>query len=106
MFFNHKNEDKQQVTEQQIETLSHQIDRLDRELELFHEDLDVSPDQLISFVECKDNFSEESWNILQSHKQQLDEKLSLDLNSIQNPLQAKKNYAERHVVQPHWLFVR
>ena len=105
MFFNHKTEDKHQITEQKIQALSHQIEHLDKQTELLHEELQVTPEQLISFIECKDNFSEETWELLKTHQKQLDEKLNLDLESVQNPLKTKSKYADRHVA-PHWLFVR
>lgn len=105
MFFSHKTEDKQQITAQQIKTLSLQIEHLDQQMERLHEELQVTPDQLLSFIECPDNFSEESWHTLQSHKKQLDEKLTLDLETVHNPLKTKSKYAEQQVAQ-HWLFVR
>lgn len=90
---------------QTIRELAIQIENINRQTEELLKELNVSPDQLTTFINNKDAFSEENWNALTAQRKALDEKLLLELANVRNPLKAKKTFQDRQV-QPHWLFVR
>jgi len=80
-------------------------ENLDRETKALLEELKVSPEQLTTFIEDKENFTEENWKELQIEREKLEQKLQTEIKSIRNPLEVKKAYSERKVDQ-HWLFVK
>jgi hypothetical protein len=88
-----------------INELEIQLEKLDRDVGNFLNGLNVSAEQLTSFIESKENFSEKNWTELVDHKSKLDSKLKLELENIRNPLKTKKTYANLHV-ERHWLHVR
>lgn len=106
MFAQEKNlEEKIQKNERKINELSIKMDAVDREVHALLNELNVTPDQLTQFVHTEKNFAEEDWAKLQEEQQKMHTKLQVELQSIRNPKEMQKRYAER-VVQNHWLFVR
>lgn len=109
MFFLDKKENtlEQKITKNDlsIQELLIRIDVLDREIKTLLDELNVTPEQVSTFVSNKDYFTEDNWEELQSQRKQLDEKLALQKSSIRDPLKAKKAQAERNVGH-HWLFVK
>lgn len=91
--------------DRQLQELLIRIDGLDNEIKNLMQELQVTPTQVATFVADKENFTEENWEQLQQQRKMLDEKLSLEKNSISDPLRTRKVQAERHVA-PHWIFVR
>lgn len=81
------------------------MDALDREYSALMAELEVTPQQISTFLGNPSNFTEEQWEALQNQRKMLDEKLTTDINNIRNPIKTKKAQAERNV-QNHWLFVR
>jgi hypothetical protein len=109
MFFN---KDKEQLLEQNSsknDQLLHQllirVDALDREVKTLLDELKVSPEQISTFLENRDNFTPENWETLQQERKALDEKLKCELDNIRNPSKVKKAQADRHVAR-HWLYVK
>ena len=102
MFFN---EDKSQKNESKIQELAIQIENLDRETAKLLSELDVTPEQLTSFIQKEKNFTEKNWEELQAEKKKLNEKLLRDLRSICDPRKTKKAYKDRKV-DNRWLFVK
>jgi len=96
---------KEKSREKQIKELTIRMDNLDREVDKLLKDLDVTSEQLTSYVQNQENFTQENWQQLQEHKKQLIEKLDRELDNVQDPLQTKKAYTERQVGN-NWLFVR
>lgn len=98
---------EQQITrnEKTMHELVIRIENLDREVEEFLTELQVTPEQLSALMEKKEKFTEGNWQELIRQKQELDDKLNRELNNIRNPLSAKKTYDERRIGN-NWLFVR
>lgn len=85
--------------------LSIEIENLNRQSDELLKELKVSPDQLSTFIDRQDAFTEEDWNALLTERKKLEEKLLLALAQVRNP---KKTAAATKSlnVAPHWLFVR
>lgn len=94
-----------QKNAQAIQELAIQIEAVNRDVHELLKELNVSPEQLTTFVENKDNFSEDNWNTLLEQRKVLDEKLLRELQNVSNPQKTKKTLQTMNV-QPHWLFVR
>lgn len=88
-----------------IQELSIRIEALNRDVNELLSQLNVTPDQLTTYLENKDNFSEENWNSLLEQRKALDEKLLRELLNISNPKKTQESFKKMNV-QPHWLFVR
>lgn len=104
MFFD-KREDKATQHEKLIQELSIRMEQLDREIDTLLKELKVTPDQLSTFIQEKDNFTEENWSQLQEQRRKLDEKLLCELKNVSDPLKTKKNY-EGRVIGSNWIHVR
>lgn len=94
-----------QKNELAIQELAIRIEALDRDVNQLLTQLNVSPDQLTTFIGNKDNFSEENWNTLLEQRKALDEKLLRELLNVSNPQKTKESLKTLNV-QRHWLFVR
>jgi hypothetical protein len=105
MFFQDKAEEKLSINERKLKELAARQEKLDDEVAHFLSELEVTPEQLSTFLANQDNFTEENWKELQHRKKMLDEKLDLELKNIRNPLSVKKALASLNVGQ-HWLHVR
>lgn len=105
MFIGDELEKKIQKHELAFKELMIKTDTLNQQVEELLAELNVSPEQLTTFIGNKDNFSEENWEMIVKQRKELDEKLLRELANIRNPLKNKKTYSER-VVPQHWLFVR
>lgn len=104
MFFD-KREDKATQHEKLIQELSIRMEQLDREIDTLLKELKVTPDQLSTFIQEKDNFTEDNWLQLQEQRRKLDEKLLCELKNVSDPLKTKKNY-EGRVIGSNWIHVR
>lgn len=94
-----------QRNEKKFNEVSIRHERLNEQIAGFLAELQVSPQQLSIYLSDQSNFSEETWNEILKRREQMDHKLQLDLDQIQNPDSMKKKYADRNIGQ-HWLFVR
>lgn len=92
--------------EKKIKELSIQTDTLEREFDQLLADLKVTREQIRVYIENKDHFTDDNWEEIEKQKQELDQKLLLQLKNIIDPLKAKKSLQERKDVKPQWLFVR
>ena len=88
-----------------LQELSIRIEALNRDVDGLLSQLNVSPEQLTTFIENKDNFSEENWDTMQEQRKVLDEKLLRELLNVSNPKKTRDAFKNMHA-QPHWLFVR
>lgn len=91
--------------EKTMQELAIRIENLDRQVDEFLTELQVTPEQLSALLEKKEKFTESNWQELIKQKQELDDKLNRELKNIRNPLSAKKTYSERKIGN-NWLFVR
>ena len=107
MFLNNQegSEAHSERNQRKIKELSIRNQRLNEEVNYFLQELNVSPEQLTQFINDKNQFSEENWEQVCRKKEELDLKLQIDLEQIQNPSKLKKTYQERKI-QSHWLFVK
>ncbi|HEV8052507.1 MAG TPA: hypothetical protein VGP47_08430 [Parachlamydiaceae bacterium] len=94
-----------QKNELALQELAIRAEALDRDVDGLLSQLNVSPEQLTTFIENKDNFSEENWNSLQELRKALDEKLLRELLNVSNPKKTRDSFKKMNP-QPHWLFVR
>lgn len=101
----HEIESHIQKNQQLIQEITIQIEALNRNINLLHDELQVSPEQLTTFIENKENFSEENWQNLIEQRKSLNEKLLKDLLNISNPKKRKDSLKSLNI-QPHWLHVR
>ncbi|MBA3957358.1 MAG: hypothetical protein H0X51_03040 [Parachlamydiaceae bacterium] len=106
-------EDKDRKTESlilqnqnKINQLQIHLDNQAREEDQFLKDLNISLEQLSTFIENSSNFTEENWQQLNQHKQLLNDKLKARLETIRNPKDVKRNYASLQGIDRHWIHVR
>lgn len=85
--------------------LAIRLEDLDREVDTFLKEVNINLDKLTSFMENKENFTDENWTQLLQEKEKINEKLQRELANIRNPLKTKKAYSGLRV-QNHWLHVR
>lgn len=95
-----------QMTHLKLKKITLNMEQLEQEFQDVLKELDLTPEAAKATLADSSNYSLPIWEELQRHTKQLDEKLQLDLKNIKNPLKNKKTFAERSLVQPHWLFVR
>ena len=105
MFFKKDFEQQIELNEKKLLDLEAQNELLQQEVQKLYAELKLTPDQLNAFVSNSANFSAEDWQEIQNQRQQMDDKLQLDLGNINNPLKTKKAYSTRRV-ESNWLFVR
>lgn len=98
-------EKKIEKNNQSINELAIRIETLNRHADELFNELSVTGEQISTFIENKDHFTEENWNTLIEQRKALEEKLLRELANIRNPQKIKKTLSELRV-QPHWLFVR
>lgn len=105
MNLNEDLEKKLAKQEHAINTLTLQLDNFDREVQEFLNNLDINLDKISTFVENKNNFSEDNWTELLKQRHALEEKLQREIQNIRNPNKIKKAQDSLHV-QRHWIHVR
>ena len=105
MLSNDNVEEKLSLNEKKIRELSIRLEKLDSDITEFLEELEVTPEQLTTFISHKGNFTDNNWEALQKHKKQLDEKLEVELKNVRNPHKTKKALESLHVAR-HWLHVK
>ncbi len=107
MFFNNETQQENQIqqSDTKIQAIEIQLNNLEREVSELFDLMGVTPDQLSTFIEKKENFTEDHWVEINKQKKQLDERLNRSQNNIRNPLKTKRSYNNLHVGR-HWLFVK
>ena len=105
MLSNDKTEEQLKTNEKKIRELAIRLESLDKDTHSFLQELEVTPEQLTSFVSRKENFTEDNWESLQQQKKKLDEKLDIEIKNIRDPLKSKKALQSLNIAQ-HWLHVR
>lgn len=98
-------ENNLKALEAKIKALSVQMKNVDQEVEVFFKEVEVNLEKLAIYSSDKENFSEESWRKLSDYKQQLDDKLKVELDNVNNPLKIKRARSSLQV-QRHWLYVK
>ncbi len=102
----HQIDEKIEQHEKKIKELSIQTETLEREFSQLLADLNVTRDQLRVYVENKSHFSDTDWEEMEKRKQELDQKLLLQLRSIVDPLKSRKALQGQKDIKPQWLFVK
>lgn len=97
---------KIQQKKQKMRELTIHLEKLDREYQQLLQDVDLSPDQIQTYMDDPANFSKPIWEKLQLEKKKLDEKLNLSLNNVKNTKKIEQTFSERGAIQRHWIFVR
>lgn len=98
-------EKKLKKLEKSYNELQIQFENQNKQITDFLGELNVTSDQISTFLSKKENFSDKNWDEIQKIKKSLDEKLLRELANISNPTKRSKTYSERNIPQ-HWLFVR
>lgn len=104
MFFQ-SHEDKTTINEKKIKELTIKADALNKEIENFYSEIAICPKKLADFSRKEENFFPEAWKELEKQRAMLDEKLSMQIKDIRNPLEAKGRYEDRNIAR-HWIPVR
>ncbi len=108
MFFPDKNQKIDQdiaKNERAFQQLLIHMEGLNKEIDLFLQELKLTPEQLNVYLSNPQNFTEDNWQELQKQRQLLEEKLIRDLKNIRDPRKVEKAQQTRNV-QKHWLYVR
>jgi len=92
--------------QQKINELLILSENLNNNYQKILEQLDLSDQQLTSFVENPENFSEKEWEDLEAEKKKMQEMLDLQMSHLQDPKKVQKKYSQRKRVKSNWLFVR
>lgn len=106
MAFDEKLESKIKQTDRELLKLLLRMQRLNREHEELLDELAMTSDQAVNFVDNPDNFSPAIKQELLDEKKKLEERLNLQLSNVRNANKTKNVMSERGQVQQHWLFVR
>lgn len=99
-------EEKIKSTELQMQKMSIQMEKMEREYQSLVKELGVSADQVKTYIENPDNFSEPIWEILQKEKKALETRTSLSLSTVRNTKAVEKSYASLGAVEPRWIYVK
>lgn len=91
--------------ETRLKKLLIEIEALQKETDSLFSELNMTPEQFAAYVENKENFSPSEWEMLQEQQKKLDEKLSLSLESIQNPKKTRQAFQDLNNSR-NWLFVK
>lgn len=92
--------------EKRLKQISIQMQKLNAEYEQFLKETNLTPAELKSFAEEKNNYSPELWEHLQKESREWEEKLEFELNNIPDPQKTNKTMSEKGNIRSHWLFVR
>ena len=107
MYFeqNQNQEQKQKQRDLKIKELELLIESLDRQEDQLMGSFNVSANQLTTFVNNKENFTDENWQEVTKQKILFEEKLNKEIHNIRDPLKTKKAFSSLHVKR-HWLHVK
>lgn len=89
-----------------IKELVIQLEKLENDEKEFLREFNITEEEISSYLDKKENFSEEEWQELAQQKKLLDDKLKNSLAAIRDPRKAKRSYSSLQNVQRHWLHVR
>jgi len=105
MFEKQDNDRKILNIEKKIQELTIRIEAQDKEDRELLKALNVSPEQLTTFVQDKTNFTDKNWKELNKQQDELDERLNRDLKNIRNVRKAEQAYSARNI-DHRWIPVR
>lgn len=91
--------------EQLMQELTIRIENMDLEIKALLSELNVTPEQLTSFLSRQENFTPENWNELQKQKERFDAQWDAELSNIPDPRKVQKTQKDRYI-PVHWLFVK
>lgn len=97
---------KYQSTQQKLKELAIMSESIERNYQALLKNLDLTPQELKSYMENPNNFTPIEWEDLQKEKEKMDEMLKLQLTTVCDPRKTKKKYAEKARVRQNWIFVR
>ena len=101
-----KDEERFQRSQLSIRDLTINMEKMEKEATNILDEAGMSYEQIKNYIEDPNNFSKPIWQQLQIERKELSAKLDMALQGIKDPVKLKKTFAERALVQPHWLFVR
>jgi DNA repair exonuclease SbcCD ATPase subunit len=96
-------EDQIDSNEKKLKALLARLEEVDQEVDQLFTDLDVLPEQIQSFIENKENFTEDNWAEIQ---RQLAEQKTLATETVVDKTRVRQVYKERSQIRPNWMFVR
>lgn len=99
-------EQKIENNEKKIAVLKMRLERYEKGLQEFFENVNVTPRELTDYLQTAANFEPEVWAHLEAFRAELDEKLQKELQNIRNPAKTSQTYAERKDIRQHWLYVK
>lgn len=106
MIFDEKLEVKIEKTEKKLAKLRMQL----KELHVAHQEMlslsGMSLEDVNSFIEGRENFTDDEWELMENERIRLDEHLSKQLESVRDVKKNAQTLAEHGCVRPHWLYVR
>lgn len=106
MLEQYSNKEKLEKLLQKSKELAIMNESLDRDTNTLLEELNVSPQQLTSFIEDQSNFTEDNWEELQRERDKLEKKLQTELENISNPTKTKQVYSERQHIDHRWIYAK
>lgn len=87
-----------------IKNLSSEIENLSLDVSYFLKEINLTEEQLTTFLTDKNNFSSENWSTIIELRKTLDEKLTRELQNIPNPKKTHKTLSKKNK-RSHWLSV-
>ena len=94
------------MSKKTFEQILDQFHSLNQEYQEILEKLDLSPSEIKTTVETKDNFSPDVWEWMQERKQQEQQSLERQLANLRDMSRTQEVLKKQQEVRPHWLFVR
>ena len=91
--------------ERKLKELTSKFDRLEGHFDQLFTEYHISKDELSAFLEDPAHFDHQTWSELQNVKNNLDQKLTQELNGIKNPSNTRNKYRDLKYSQ-QWIFVR
>ncbi len=104
MFFDSL-EEKSRRNKQKLKELMIRNEKMDQDLDKLFNDYDINPDEVIDYLQKKENFTDKQWDEIGEAQQILDERLKVELKNVKDPRKTQQAQNDR-LVRPHWLYVR
>ena len=89
-----------------IQELTIQSEKLEREYEKLCIDLETTPEKLQIHAENPTNYGQPIWEFLQNEKLKLETRYSHDADNVRDLSKLEKTFSERKSIQQHWIHVR
>lgn len=100
-----KDEEKNIKNEKMLKELLLKSIEHDAHFEKFYEEHGISKKQLMDFLADPKNFDEQTWEMMQEIRAEINQEIESKLNQIRDPLKTKKTYSDLKSAQ-QWILVR